>query len=696
MNRTKADSAPSRIDPPAPAKGWWNRSFRIVQTNLRLIDVRQKPDTIAKAVREFGGSAIVSNMGGIAAFYPTQLDLHWTNPYLEGDFVGEMIEAAHAQGLAYIGRLDLSKGMAAAYTAHPDWFMRNRDGNPRVYQGTYQACPNGGWARKYGFEIMREALTVYDVDGIFFNMTGYPIKDYDHAPQGACLCDNCARRFRDMYGRTLPTVDGFADPAWSDYLEFQRRTASELAVRSRELIRELRPDVGIIGIRPEDDMIRYESQRRTYRPAPEWPHQAGEQSRWMRSQCPDRPTASTSAAHIDYPWRQVTETSACHLLRFAQQIASGSSLDLYLMGTLADQDDPRYLAPVGDLFRWFARHANRYTGLEDAGRIGLYISGVNKQGVTATSSGSVAEATFRGAYAMLVDARLPFAFVNDRHVREGAVDVSARFDAIVLPDIALLDRTEAAQLDAFVERGGVLITTGQTARYDADASPHTSVPLRSSPVAAYGEPVNAHGWSFDGTGAAFPCSARIPATGLYWPVVKREGTQVLLPAAPPQPFGPPEFSYAEPDAPRPPHPGALARRHGKGWAIHLPWQPEWHYHRDGLPEHRALLEALLYRYAPAPPVRLDGLGPIELTVQRQAGGKQLLVHVINYAGQRNTRYEDPPLLHGLRLGLKGAGDAAKALVAGISMEAGTADAQGYRWFALPPVGHFEAIALELA
>jgi hypothetical protein len=80
-----------------------------------------------------------------------------------------------------------------------------------------------------------------------------------------------------------------------------------------------------------------------------------------------------------------------------------------------------------------------------------------------------------------------------------------------------------------------------------------------------------------------------------------------------------------------------------------------------------------------------------MTMRKANGG--LLVHVVNYAGQRNGLYEEPPAIHGLLLGLRQAG-AATALVAGTTLGAvGPADAEGYRWHALPPVGYFEAISI---
>ena len=37
---------------------WWTRDYRIVQTNLREPDILEDPKEIARAVREFGGTAI--------------------------------------------------------------------------------------------------------------------------------------------------------------------------------------------------------------------------------------------------------------------------------------------------------------------------------------------------------------------------------------------------------------------------------------------------------------------------------------------------------------------------------------------------------------------------------------------------------------------------------------------------------------
>ena len=675
-------------------KHWWLQDYRIVQTNLREIDIRENPRTIARAIRDFGGNVIVSNIGGIVAFYPTKLPYQRRNPYMgRGDFVREMIAAAHDEGLAYIGRFDLSKAMQPVYDAHPDWFMQNRDGTPRAFAGTYQACPNGGWAQDYGLRLLSEGLTRYKPDGIFFNMTGYPRTDYANVDHGICVCGNCRRVFREMYGRELPAKEGYGDPAWPDYLAFQARTSEALRKRISDHIATLAPGVPIAQHDSTEQVGRGEVQRRVDRTGPEWAYQSGEQCRAALARSPGTPWSSTSTAHIDYPWRQVTETAAYHENRMAQAMGVGAKVDLYLMGTLADQNDPTYLPPVSRLFKWRAANERAYAGMSESARVGLYQSGasVRLAGMTPYAAWQTAE--LRGLYSALVDARIPFRFVSDARVADGTTDLSADFDVIVLPNAMMLSDAEAAALDRFVERGGLLIATAMPGAFDEKGQPRATVPLACFPLARYTPPQPVHGWTLDPAISPLKVTGRVPLDGVYAGGTARGDAETLMRFAPDQRYGPPEFSYAIPGVAARRDPGVSLRTHGKGRAAHLPWFVGWQYLRDGLPVHRELIERLIARHAPAPRFVLAGAGPVELMVMSRNDGASLLT-MVNYAGQRNTHYAPPPALHGLRLGVRGAVSGARALVGGQAL-AGLAapDATGLTWLDLPPVGAFEAVLL---
>ncbi|CAN7654195.1 beta-galactosidase trimerization domain-containing protein [Phenylobacterium sp. LjRoot219] len=676
---------------------WWEKPYRIVQTNLRLTDASLDPDALARQVREFGATTVTFNVGGIFAFYPTELPLQARNPFLTRDLAGDMLAAAHREGLTMVGRYDLSKGTRIAYEAHPDWFVHNKDGEPQEYNGTYQACVNGGWARDYAHRILRESLSRYALDGAFFNMTGYQPVDYSGRHRGICWCRNCQDGFAAMFQRRLPEREDFSDPAYADYLLFKRRTSQAVAQQIYDTVKSLRPKTGVMGNgRAACDFMRLELQRAVSRPAPEWPHQAGELSRWGAAVGRGKAYACASTNFLDYQWRFSSETPAHHMLRFGQQIASGAQVDYYLLGTF-DQDNTAPLEPVRKFMHWHGANQEHFVGTKSLARVGLYHSRATDLHAGATATGRQHVNGFRGAYRLLLEARIPFDFVSDE--RMGDADVAeqlAAYDVIVLPNVACLSAEEAAVLDAFVAQGGTLIATGETGLYDERGQRGDAFALESFPASRLNLAADKLE-TYVEIGVEeldFPKTRLLHLDGWYFYTDRKDDAERLLKLLPPPKYGPPElcFPELEPDD----HAGVLTRRFGKGQAIYLPWLPEWLYFRDGLPEHRELLAQLIGR-ASQPAVKLVGAGPLEVTVRaKEHGAGDLVVHLVNYAGQRQSAYEEPPAISGLRLGVKGAGGPARSLVDGSLIEVGSSDAEGYAWLDVPDVKYLQAILIPRA
>lgn len=687
----------NRIEPGAKVGSaatvpWWRRPSRIVQTNLRQIDAELDPKRLARQVREFGADVLVFNVGGIYAFYPSELELQERNPYLKGDLLGEMIEAAHAEGVAVCGRFDASKATRKAYETHPEWFVHNAKGQPIEYNGTYQACVNGGWYQDYAPRILREALSRYALDGAFFNMFGYRSSDYSGNYLGICVCENCTRRFREMYGRALPQKESFDDPAYRDYLAFQERTNADLSNLMYRTIKETNAGVAMTGFRHASDLFRHELQRAVDRPQPEWAHQAGEQARWGRMITLDKKVyTSTSANFVDFAWRYAAETGAYHLLRFAQQLAGGATLDYYLMGTF-DQPDTKPFEQIKELYHWHKANESSYRDLVLGAKVGLYYSRKSQVYRGATLSGKDNQDGFRGAYRALLDARIPFELVADDHAEKQEFgEVLDKFEVVLMPGVTCISDNEAAALDAYVARGGKLIATGEAALYTEKGVRRETTALTSLPVTR----IDCDGKSR--RGAYFrktPKDLDLPHTellmldGLYFDAAVKQGVRTRLKLLPPQRFGPPELCFTDAEAR---DPGVLECDHGKGRTYYLPWLPERQYYRDSLPDIRAVMTQLVLECSPEQPVVLEGRGPAELTIQHSRDGRRTLVHVVNYSGQRNNLYEDPAELHGLRLGVLKGGKA-RLLVAGRDIAPSTVEHRR-TWFDLPPVGTFEALEI---
>jgi hypothetical protein len=665
----------------------------MVQTNLRQVDALYDQRQLAKEVKAFGADVLLYNIGGIYAFYPTKLALHAVNPKMQGDALGDAIEAAHAEGLSLVGRFDMSKATRLAYEAHPEWFVHNEKGEPLEYNGTYQACVNGGWYNDYAFQIISEALGKYDVDGVFFNMFGYTNFTYSGQYFGIGMSDAGRRRFREHYGHDLPQKEDYSDPYYRDYLDFKQWTTLDLRQRIYNHIKQVNPKVAVTGHRGASDLIRLETQRAVDRPQPEWPYQAGEQAKWGAAYGEGKIVSSTSANFIDFAWRFASETGAYQDIRGAQQLAHGATLDFYLLGVM-EQDDKKAFGHVSRLFHWHGQHEADYQGLRSIAKVALYDSLKQDTHRKATRTGDLGQASFRGAYRMLTEARIPFDLVLDEQVEaEGGLEKLKRYAAILMPNIGCLGDAEAAALDAYVEQGGTLVTTGETGLYDAVGRPRSEPALKSLPITGIPHQRERMKGAYlrikDGE-LPLPGVKLMMLDGRYHVATARDGAETLLTVLPPQRFGPPELCFPDFESTLP---GAIIGKHGKGRAIFIPWHPDWQYYRDSLPDLRTFVTDLITRYIPPAPVKLVGNGSLEVSVLEQPDTHRLMVHVINYGGQRNNLYEDPAAVHGLKLGIRGVAGSAKALISGASLDPTSPDQDGYTWFNLPPVNAFEVVSV---
>jgi hypothetical protein len=347
---------------------------------------------------------------------------------------------------------------------------------------------------------------------------------------------------------------------------------------------------------------------------------------------------------------------------------------------------------VHAFFRWHAANGHHYPRMRSQARVGLYHSRAVQLFGGATATRAEHATCFRGAYRALLESRIPFDLVSDR--RMGDADIAeqlARYDVIVLPNVACLGDAEAAALDAFVAAGGVLVATGETGLYDARGEPREAFALESFPVRRVDLSAGKLE-TYVRIGEAelcFPKTRLLHLDGWYFYCDAKEDAERLLSLAPPQRYGPPELCFPELTAAD--HPGVLTRRHGEGRVVYLPWLPEWLYFRDGLPEHRDLL-AQLVRANAETPIKVEGLGPVEVTIHRQDEGRgPFLLHLVNYSGQRNNVFGEPVPLRGFRVGVKRGCGPATSLIDGQSIAVSQADADGYAWLDVPDIGVFQAL-----
>ncbi len=307
--------------PLAAQSGWWtSQPVRWLQTNLREPDAAVDPRKLVDDAARFHANVLHINVGGIVAFYPTEVPFHHRSPALRGDLIGDVVRLAHARGIKVVGRFDLSKTPKATFDAHPEWFFRQANGEPVIFNGLYSTCINSEWYRVHAMKILTEALERYELDGLFFNMFGNQSSDYAGRFVGHCHCDSCRRLYREAHGRELPKEP---DAAYRQFLfDSSRRVARAIG----ELIRAKRPQAGFFNyIQEHTDGIMSESNTAIGRALPLWPYASSDNVNRARNSEPTKASVNLCMEFVDFPWRWAMVSPAEIRLRLWQNVAHGGA-----------------------------------------------------------------------------------------------------------------------------------------------------------------------------------------------------------------------------------------------------------------------------------------------------------------------------------------------------------------------------------
>ena len=636
-------------------EGWWMREpIRWVQTNLRQTDAGLDPVRLANQLADMRANVILQGMGGIAAYYPTTTEFHYPSPQLPPgrDMFGDFLREAHARKIRVVGRFDLSKTRKEVFDAHPEWFFRQANGEPVIYNGLYSTCINGGYYRVQAMKILSEALEKYDVDGLFFNMFGNQARDYSGKYVGLCHCDSCKRLYRQKFNKEIPQNPD------DDYRQFMFTSSREVAAAIGDLIRTKRPQAGYFNyIQEYTDGIMSESNTAVARPLPLWPYSASDRVNRARNSEPSKMSVNLNMQFVDFWWRFATVPREEIALRAWQNMAHGGALTFEVNGTL-DLQDRQALETAKPIFRWAADNEQYYVRQTSAARVLLL-------GSPASGGRVFSEEPYRGIFRLLSEEHIPFA-VSDNMNWLGKRD----FDVVIATEWA------PVALKDYVERGGkVLIVSAakpdfevaEVERTDRDVKGYIRVRDRS----------------------AFPSLKDADLVMLNGPftAVKISGPN-LLTLIPPSMIGPPEFVHI--DIKDTDVPAVVTKQLGKGRVVWIPWDLGGLYYRHSLPAHAGVFRDLFNQLQSRRQIRTDAHPLVEMTLMRQ--GSRTLLHLVNLSGHSQTGYFAPIPMNSIRVEIAGAFKSAKTVrtPGSIAIRANG----GYSELTIPRLTDYELLVLE--
>lgn len=460
-----------------PKDKWWlEEPYRLIQTNLREIDaIDFDVEVYINSLKDIGANAVLINVGGIVANYYTDLDFHFQNPYLKYDLMETVIDGLHNEGIRVIGRFDFSKLNEKHAAVNPDWQYKSVKGKQVNYNGQVHMCVNGGYQQEYAHKILREALSKFPLDGVFFNMTGYQVRDYSHNYHGICQSDACKKRFEEWSnGLTLPKVESTNDPIFLKYQQFKQETTSELNREKFELIKSFGDHIAILNYNEfGTDLYRSESHAYgvlTGKSIP-WEYNASDNVKRAVGSFNDKQSSNAAVHFVGYPARHSANSRWITQRRLVGNVMHGGGLDFYCIGRLDNLEDRKMLENVKDVFQFHKQNEFYLHQTYSMNKVLVLNEKVNPY------TGSNEN---KGIFTILSQNHIQFDVMeHDRIDKENIPRAIESYDLIILPEISKLSNTQCQLLDRYVENGGKILATGFTSVSDELGNPKNKIRLKS-------------------------------------------------------------------------------------------------------------------------------------------------------------------------------------------------------------------------
>ncbi len=599
---------------------WWeNYPWRMIQTNLREPDTADlDPAAFVRDLQSVHATAVTLNAAGIIASYNTLVEDHTKSAYLEGYQLRDVIDACHRAGIKVIARTDFSKVRRPVIDRHPDWAYRNANGDLYNCNGNVQVCPNGPYPMEKVYEILKELITTFPFDGIFFNMSSFFVTGYDGSLQGPCMCPRCKQLYKEQTGLDAP-AGGMRDPGFLRYIGFQQKMSAAHKAEQHRFLKALNPELAVHGF----EYNRVESGTELgQRP---WVYTASVHARsGSRTQVID----NVSVDFMGFRYRDASVSPALVELRLWQTLANGGGLSHYIMGRLDNHRDISSFAPVRKVFGFHKDHEAVYTGLSSAAE-----TLVIQKGAPGRDDPEV-----YGWIQALTQSHIPFDECKLQQLRPEVLN-SKRL--VILGDLRSLTKEQVAVLDTFADQGGTVLATGETGI--ARGKEGSTMLLHCLGVSSLGEPQKNLMASClevpEDQLSQFPRCRKAPILPFGSEFRMAEfaaGAETYLRLIPEHPFGPPERCY---HVPATDHPGITVYRYGAGKGIWLPAQIGSFYYREGWENTLNLMQDMLFSLCGMPELA-PGLSPmVELTLAKKEG--QTLVQLVNGSGHFGNNWFQP-------------------------------------------------------
>jgi hypothetical protein len=644
------------------SKPWYETTHRWGQTNLTEIDAAVYDKGFWRDYwRKNRTQGIIVNAGGIVAYYPSDIPLHYRAEHLgDRDLFGEIVAEARATGLAVLARMDCNRATPEFHAAHPDWFVMHPDGSPVQTQGRFVSCVNSPYYKEHIPRILEEVIERYHPEGFTDNSwtgAGYST---------ICHCPHCTEKFGQECGMELPTEKDWDDPVYRRWVTWSYRCREEnWDLFNRVTTAKGGPDclwLGMVNANPFQTHLNFADLR-----------EVGKRSKILMCDHQSRDSlngfeqnvVNGALLHAVTTPETVIPQSMAHYVRGIQAFRRASMppeetrtwMRSGFVGGISPwwhhvgsaQEDSRQFETSGALLRWHASCDEYLHDRVSLANVALIWSHENIDFYGRDDSRERCALPWRGMTAALTRSRIPFTPIHAEDIPK----TTDRYRTLIFPDVAVLSDGAISRARDFADSGGSLVVTGATGTLNSDGSKREEWPFQE--LFGYKPNGKTHGvgstpssnWEVHaghsylrltgkkrtGVLSGFTNTEILPFGGTVHGFTRiganEKGPAVLATFIPPFPIYPPEFAWMR--TPETDVPTLIAGKLDSGGrVVLLPADIDRQYGRIRLPDLGTLLSSVVAWATGTIPVDVSGPGHLSCQIYRHAAG--LIVHIANFTG----------------------------------------------------------------
>lgn len=645
---------------------WYTWAHRWNQCNLSEADPRDCDIDFWRAYwRKNRIQGTIINAAGTIGYFPSKNKYQYLAKYLNGkDFYKEYSDAAREEGLAVIARMDSNQATEALLADHPDWFCRDKEGEPiPTTPGRYFTCINSGYYTEQLSDMIREVINRYHPDAM---------ADNSWAGRGnfICYCENCKKKFKNDTGLSLPEEINFADRTFRIWLDWNRSLRTSLYTWFNELSTSYGgEDCIYLGMLHPDaycknavDMTMDYTEFAVHNKAVMIDGQIRLQANGFDANTlqglatheifgDDTLVIESVAAYHMAPdfMRKSANTKGETESWMRAALIAGISPSLHFIGGV--QDDMRMFRNGSDLFQWHLSNEEYLYHRSPIANVGLVRSFRNSYFYGQNDGREKIIAPMDGMLNALKRGRIPYCPIDARQIRKK----QNKLKLLIFPDIAVLTDEELDAVKEFILKGGSILFTGATGMLDKYGYPRKEFPLD----ALFGitriepEPLNPtmNGGIFADFNhyefhnyirlqnpehplfRGFEETSILELHGIHYHV-KSDRLQTLATMVPPFPVYPPETAYMADGEHDSDKPAILAGETGYGGrVVYFAADFDRRNGQNYFPDHGNLLKnAILWALNEQVPFRVEGPGELSCALYEQKEQNRLVLQILNHSG----------------------------------------------------------------